>query len=150
MVEELKKAFPEASDACFQPGTVVRERGGKFEVRCASKEAAFCKIRIDGCLTTDKTLKKCDFAVVKLPSAYFCFVEFKGQHETAKAVQQLQASAALFDCHWPLTSANARAFVIGKGMPRNNVRTQRMKKQFARTTGFEVVFQSGSYTHHIA
>lgn len=97
----------------------VSENGMKFEITGLSDDRAALtkleKIKVDGCLLKDSSIKKCDFLFI-YNDKKFLFVELKGKN-IEEAVKQLTSTIRLFMGEGVLQQKEVRAFIVSKRHP---------------------------------
>lgn len=71
------KTLLSGDDNCFSNASSAIENGKKFILRNPSNKTV-CRVRVDDCLITDKTIKKCDY-LFQVNSSKFYLVELKGK-----------------------------------------------------------------------
>ncbi|QNL48140.1 hypothetical protein H8S90_15155 [Olivibacter sp. SDN3] len=71
------KTILKGEDQCFSNACSAIENGKKFILRNPSNKTV-CRVRVDDCLITDKTIKKCDY-LFQVSGSKFYLVELKGK-----------------------------------------------------------------------
>jgi hypothetical protein len=71
------KTLLSGDDNCFSNASSAIENGKKFILRNPNNKTV-CRVRVDDCLVTDKTIKKCDY-LFQVNGSKFYLVELKGK-----------------------------------------------------------------------
>jgi hypothetical protein len=142
--------FPDAEDCCFSVGTVAKENKSKFTVRWERKgELSICRIKVDGCLITDPTQKKCDYVFLICPEQEFLFVELKGT-EIKHGIQQLLATIEFFrsKSSTPIPQEKILGYVVSSSVPSSsNQEVREAQIRFKQSTGRGLVVKNRQCEH---
>ncbi|MFM2375493.1 MAG: hypothetical protein RLZZ165_590 [Bacteroidota bacterium] len=148
---DLRKAvFPGADACCFSDGTVVEENKRKFTVRWERKgKRSICRIKVDGCLVTDPTQKKCDYVFLICPEQEFLFVELKGT-DIKRGMEQLRATIEFFrsKSSTPIPQEKILGYVVSSAVPSSsNQEVRDAQIRFKQSTGRGLVVQNRQCEH---
>ena len=123
--EKLKQTLEVTSDnGCFATATSAKEGGKKFSFYNRSNKS-ICRVHIDDCLITDKTIKKCDyFFSVKEDESYF-LVEFKGI-AVDEAIQQILSTYEIVNEKIKSDAQNFKGVIVSSSVP--SATEQRFRK----------------------
>jgi hypothetical protein len=94
---------------------VCEEKRTKITFHNSTNETV-AKIRIDGCVITDKAVKKCDYLLLCTEIKQAVFVELKG-NKVATAIEQLSATLDNKIIKEPLAQYEKRAYAVVTSNP---------------------------------
>jgi hypothetical protein len=109
------------------------EKGKRFILKNGSNRKVRY-VQVDGCLLTDEQ-KKCDF-LYEIASSdsgsieTVFFVELKGT-DFSHGIEQLENTVKVLK-EWYRKIANKRAFLVGRGIPSFETKTQKVALRFKR------------------
>jgi hypothetical protein len=112
------------------PRIVCEERRTKITFYNATGETVE-RIRIDGCVIPDNTVKKCDYLVLCGGIKKAVFVELKGT-DVITAIEQLSATLDNETVKKPLKAYEKRAYAVVTGNPIPLSRFQNAQDRFIR------------------
>jgi hypothetical protein len=124
------KVFEKCRD--FQdarPRIVCEEKRTKITFHNLTGETV-AKIRIDGCVISDKTIKKCDYLILCSALKKAVLVELKGR-EVETAIEQLSATLDNETIKTPLAQYEKKAYAVVTGNPVSS-RFQKVQDRFSR------------------
>lgn len=103
------------------PSIVCSEKGMRYEL-INDNRSCVKKIIIDDCLITNKTIQKCDYAILLCNSEICCFIELKGSDITHACDQILHTYGQLTDLVKKCKKIYAR--IIPSRCPTPNIRSR--------------------------
>ena len=113
---------------CFSNGTVAKEKGRKFSIKNKSKKT-ICKVRVDGCLLTESTKKKCDFFFKVCETERYFLVELKGT-DVNHAVEQIESTFVALNDRLNVLPEQFETVIVSSAFLRGaNKRFQQLRKQ---------------------
>jgi hypothetical protein len=127
----LMKIFEECCEYEGKKTCIVcEEKRTKITFHNATKETV-AKIRIDGCVIPDNTVKKCDYLLLCTAIEKAIFVELKG-NKVETAIEQLSATLDNETIKIPLEHYEKRAYAVATVFPKSNTGIQNAQDRFAR------------------
>ncbi|AMP97440.1 hypothetical protein AY601_0485 [Pedobacter cryoconitis] len=116
---ELKRVLDPKNfhENCFSFSSVATENGKKFRIENKSN-ADICKVKVDGCLITDNTVRKCDFLFeVSSTTKTYLLVELKGG-DLNSAVKQIESTYDLLHKKLNVPVENFKGIIVSSAVPR--------------------------------
>jgi hypothetical protein len=107
---------------------VCEEKQTKITFSNGSGETV-AKIKIDGCVITDKAVKKCDYLLLCTEREKAVFVELKG-NKVATAIEQLSATLDNETIKTPLARYVKRAYAVVTKNVVSQTRIQNIQNKF--------------------
>jgi hypothetical protein len=105
------------------------------------------KIRIDGCVIKDNTVKKCDYLLLCVEIKRAVFVELKG-NKVETAIEQLLVTLDNETVKKPLEHYEKRAYAVVTVFPKSNTGIQNAQDRFARK-GCRLKVVKSSHTYDL-
>ncbi|MDR1287142.1 MAG: hypothetical protein LBK08_06000 [Treponema sp.] len=109
---------------------VCEEKRTKVTFHNSARETV-AKIRIDGCVITDKAVKKCDYLLLCVGIRKAVFVELKG-NKVIVAIEQLSATLDNEIIKEPLKQYKKRAYAVVTGNPFPLSKIQNIQDGFSK------------------
>lgn len=104
-------------DECFSDSTVAKEKGKEFRI-IKNANQQLCKVRIDGCLITDITIKKCDFMFYVCETQKLLLVELKGKN-IEHAISQITHTKGYLKQKLCNPDSNYEGIIVSSSVPRS-------------------------------
>lgn len=129
-------------DSCFSNSSAANENGKRFNLNNHSK-LVICKVKVDGCLITSNSIRKCDylFSVDSMPKKYF-LVELKGI-DLATAITQIEST---YDQLQPILGAQPEQFqavIVASAVPRAaNLEFRKLQERMKQSKKLDLLRQS--------
>jgi len=132
MVKKLKTLFPDKK-LCFTTGvTSATENQRTFQIICdACIRKTVVRVRIDACLITDSSVKKCDWLFIIPETKGLVFVECKG-NDVLVAIEQLRSTQDLMPTIVNSSVHRLALIIPTKVAPQINSTIQKEMKRFQR------------------
>lgn len=147
-LETLRKAFPKASDHCFDQKLAVEEKGRKFRIELKKgSDETFCRAQIDGCAIDDDTVEKCDSLFLRCKTEDFLFVELKGK-DVKKGFSQLLSTILLTKPFFKFQKRQVHGFIVSSRVP-NGADVQNMKAEFRKNHGHRLEVKNGIWVEKV-
>lgn len=147
-IQKIRTEFPNCCD--ITSNKVASEKGKRFEIKC-SKDY-YLKIRVDGCIIDDKTVKKCDYLFIRdyddeEGKTEFYFVELKGS-EIDKAFQQLLSTIKHIKGKVNnLAKDQILGFIVSSKYPKTGTGDTKLRQEFAKNHGKELRIKNKEIIH---
>ena len=137
------------------PNIVCNENGKTYKIEFNNRTKAG-KIRIDGCLISGNTQKKCDFLCITFEYKKAFFVELKGTDDIFEAYEQIKSSIIDLSQKQEFIELqdyqiNARIVLARLNNPniKNDPKTLKFKKFLKKYKNGDVGYNSISYVESI-
>ncbi|WP_271254159.1 hypothetical protein [Pseudanabaena sp. Chao 1811] len=117
--QEFQENYRDCTECAEGKRLVVEENKRKYILQNPSKKKV-CKIRIDDCVISSQTRRKCDYLMIVCELEYMYFIELKGK-DLISAVEQLTETVKYFqsECHEIKGRVFARAVLSKVPMPKS-------------------------------
>jgi hypothetical protein len=116
---EFQQNYGDCTDCSEGKRIVAEENKRKYILQNPSKKKV-CKIRIDGCVISSQTKRKCDYLIIVCELEYMYFIELKGK-DLISAVEQLTETVKHFqsECNEVKGKIFARVVLSKVPMPKS-------------------------------
>lgn len=104
----------EGNEECFSNSNNAREKGKRFSIR-NPEQKPICKVRVDDCLITDNTIKKCDYLFGVNNNNYY-LVELKGV-DINTAIEQIVSTYEIVNSKINSPVTNYKGIVVSSIVP---------------------------------
>ncbi|MBB5436930.1 hypothetical protein HDC92_000594 [Pedobacter sp. AK017] len=101
---------------CFSISTVAEENGKRFAFNNTSNKT-ICKAKVDNCLITDQTVKKCDFLFNIQEDGKYYLVELKGQSIDV-ALKQIERTYDIVNKNIKTTPDKYTGIIVSSAVPK--------------------------------
>lgn len=119
---------------CFSFSSVATEKGKKFRIENKSN-AGICKVKVDGCLITDNTVRKCDFLFeVSSTTKTYLLVELKGG-DLGSAVKQIESTYDLLYKKLDVPVGNFKGIIVLSAVPGANLTFRKLQERVLSAKG---------------
>lgn len=105
----------EPDNNCFETATSAREGGKRFSFLNITRKT-ICRVHIDDCLITDKTVKKCDYLFNVNEDNLYYLVEFKGV-AVDEAVRQIISTYEIVNEKIKQDAQNFKGVIVSSSVP---------------------------------
>jgi hypothetical protein len=123
--EKLKQVLEAKTDNnCFAAATSAKEGGKKFSFLNRSNKN-ICRVHVDDCLITDKTIKKCDYFFAVNEDQSYYLVEFKGI-AVDEAILQIISTYEIVNEKIKSDARNFKGVIVSSSVP--SATEQRFRK----------------------
>ena len=104
----------DGNEKCFSNTNNAREMGKRFSLR-NPQQKEICRVHIDDCLITDKTIKKCDF-LFGIDNSRYYLIELKGV-DINTAIEQIVNTYEIVNSKIKAPVSNYKGIVISSEVP---------------------------------
>lgn len=102
--------------ACFSNATSAIENGKKFAFNNPTNKTV-CRVRVDDCLITDKTVKKCDFLFEIHEDKRYYLVELKGK-AIDTAIAQIESTFNIVNSRIKASAQDYTGIIVSSAVPK--------------------------------
>ena len=113
--QEFQENYSDCTDCSEGKYIVAEENKKKYVLQNPSKKK-ICKIRIDSCVISSKTQRKCDYLMIVCESENKYFIELKGR-DLISAVEQLAETIKYFQAKCYESNGKVFARVVLSKVP---------------------------------
>jgi len=117
--QEFQENYRDCTECAEGKRIVAEENKRKYILQNPSKRKV-CKIRIDGCVISSQTKRKCDYLMIVCELEYMYFIELKGK-DLISAIEQLTETVKYFqaECREIKGKVFARVVLSKVPMPKS-------------------------------
>jgi hypothetical protein len=101
---------------CFSNAISAIENGKKFIFNNPNRKT-ICKVRVDNCLITDQTIKKCDFLFSIQEDNKYYLVELKGKAIDI-AIEQIVSTFDIINLKIKAAAQNYTGIIVSSAVPK--------------------------------
>jgi len=113
--QEFQENYRDCTDCSEGKRLVVEENKRKYILQNPSKRKV-CKVRIDGCVISSQTKRKCDYLMIVCELEDMYFIELKGK-DLISAVEQLTETVKYFQAEFREIQGKVFARVVLSKVP---------------------------------